>query len=131
MQLPTRLRRQWRSIGGTALAAGAAAFAWRRWHGRGSLALLVLAAALLGLALAWPRAWAPVERALNRAARGLTAAVTWILLGAVFLVCFVPGRLLLVLLRRDPLRRAWEPARSSYWEPLPPAGGAERFRRQF
>jgi len=131
MQTPTPLSPRCRSLGGTALAVGVTAFGWHRWHSPASLALLVVAAVMFALALIWPRAWAPIQAALDRAARGATAVVTWILLGVVFAVCFLPGRLLLALLRRDPLRRAWEPARPSYWEPLPRAGMPERFRRQF
>ena len=110
---------------------GITALGWQRWHRRWSLALVILAAAMFVLALVWPLAWAPVQAALDRAARGAATAMSWILLGAVFLVCFVPGRLVLVLLRRDPLHRAWQPARPSYWEPLPRADAAGRFRRQF
>ena len=131
MQTPTRVSSRCRSLGGTALAVGVTAFGWHRWHSPASLALLVVAAVMFALALLWPRAWAPIQAVLDRTARGITTVVTWILLGAVFVVCFLPGRLFLVLLRRDPLRRAWEPARPSYWEPLPRNRDAERFRRQY
>ena len=131
MSSPTRISHRWRSIGGTALAVGFTAFGWWRWPHRCGLALFVVAAVMFALALLWPRAWAPIQAVLDRTARGVTTVVTWILLGAVFVVCFVPGRLILVLLRRDPLRRAWEPGRPSYWEPLPRNRDAERFRRQY
>jgi hypothetical protein len=131
MPSPTRISHRGRSIGGAALALGVTTFGWYRWRQGWNLALLALAAVMLALALFWPRAWAPVQAALDRVARGVTAVVTWILLGAVFAVCFVPGRLLLALLRRDPLHRAWEPKRPSYWEPLPRANDAARFRRQY
>jgi hypothetical protein len=113
------------------VAVGIAAFGCYHWHSFWSLALLLLAAAMFCLALVWPRAWAPVQAALDRFARGVAAVLTWILLGAVFVGCFIPGRLLLALLRRDPLHRAWEPARSTYWETLPRSDSADRFRRQF
>ncbi len=122
---------RWRALGGPALAVVVAAVGCYGWRRPWNFALLALAAALLALALFWPRAWAPIEAALGRAGRGVGAAVTWVLLGAVFVICFVPGRLLLAVLHRDPLRRAWEPARSTYWETLPRAGSADRFRRQF
>jgi hypothetical protein len=131
MPSPTRISHRGRSIGGTAFALCVTATGWYRWRHRWSLALLILAAVMFVVALLWPRAWAPIQAGLDRAARGVTAVVTWILLGAVFVVCFLPGRLLLALLRRDPLHRAWEPARSSYWEPLPPTHDAGRFRRQY
>jgi hypothetical protein len=131
MPSSTRINHRWRSIGSTALAVGVTAFGWCRWPRPWSLALLILAAMMFVVALLWPRAWAPIQAAFDHAARGVTAVVTWILLGAVFAVCFLPGRLLLALLRRDPLHRAWQPARPSYWESLPRPKGAERFRRQY
>jgi hypothetical protein len=131
MPSSTRISHRWRSIGGTALALCVTTFGWCRWPRRWSLALLILATVMFVVALLWPRAWAPIQAGLDRAARGLTAVVTWILLGAVFAVCFLPGRLLLALLRRDPLHRAWQPGRTSYWEPLPRSDDAGRFRRQY
>jgi hypothetical protein len=86
---------------------------------------------MFGLALVLPRVWAPIQSALDRVIRAVLAGLTWLLLGVVFIAAFVPGRLLLAALRRDPLRRAREPMRTSYWEPLPPSRGTERFRRQF
>ena len=131
MPSQTRISHRWRSIGGTALALCVTAFGWCRWRQGWNLALFALAAVMFALALFWPRVWAPIQATLDRAARGVTAIVTWFLLGAVFVICFLPGRLLLALLRRDPLHRAWEPARPSYWEPLPRANAAARFRRQY
>jgi hypothetical protein len=125
------IRRKWRSIGGTAMAVGCSAFAWGRLHTRWSLALLVLAAVSFVLALALPRAWAPVQALLDLMARAIMAAITWLVLVVLFAACFIPGRFVMAVFRRDPLRRAWEPARNSYWEPLPRAGAQERFRRQF
>jgi hypothetical protein len=123
--------RNWRSIGGTALAVVVTAAAWYRWHGQWRLGAFLLAASLFGLALARPRTLAPIQALLDRLSHGLAAVVTWLLLGAVFAVCFIPGRLVLVVLRRDPMRRSRDPARVSYWEPLQCPRDPERFRRQF
>lgn len=40
---------------------------------------------------------------------------TWVLLTSFFYVCFVPGRILLYLFRKDPLQRARTPDAQSYW----------------
>lgn len=124
-------KRNWRAISGAAVAMGITAFGWHRWHTRWSLGLFFLAAAMFGVALALPRIWAPFQAVLDRLVRGVVVAVTWLLLGIVFAACFIPGRLVMAVLRRDPLCRMREPARDSYLNPLPPPGGRERFRRQF
>jgi hypothetical protein len=131
VQSPSHRRRDWRSIGRNAIALALAATARFRWPTRWSLLALAVAAAMFGVALFLPRAWAPVQAALDLAIRAVLAGLTWLLLAAVFAAAFIPGRLLLAALRRDPLRRAREPMRTSYWEPLPPSRGPERFRRQF
>jgi hypothetical protein len=131
MQLPTPRSRSLRSIVGPALAVVVTALSWHRWPAPWGLGLLLFAIVALGVAVGLPRVWAPVQAAIDRLAHGLAAAVTWLLLAGVFVLLFIPGRLVLALLRRDPLDRARDPARSTYWEPLAsrrPGGG---FRRQF
>lgn len=131
VQSPSHRRRDWRSIGRNAIALVVAASVWLRWRTSWSFLLMAAAAAMFGLALVLPRAWAPVQAALDLVIRAVLAALTWLLLVVVFAAAFIPGRLLLAALRRDPLRRKPAPERDSYWEPLPPSGGAGRFRRQF
>ena len=113
------------------LAAALAAGAWLRWPTPWSLGILTLATLLLGLALLAPRAYAPLQAALERFGRAVAALVTWILLGLVFVAVFIPGRVLIARRRRDPLRRRPEPGRASYWEPLSPATDPARFKRQY
>jgi hypothetical protein len=123
--------RNWRSIAGLTAAVCFAGLGWMRWHARWNVALLSAAALMLLLAMAAPRIWEPIQATVDRAVRALMAIVTWLLLGVVFIFCFVPGRLILLALRRDPLRRAPDPALGTYWEPMPGPRGAGRFRRQF
>jgi hypothetical protein len=52
-----------------------------------------------------PRWFRAIERAQESFGRVIGLAITWILLGAVFAACFVPGRLLLLARGRDPLQR--------------------------
>ena len=131
MPHPASRLRTWRSVGGPALAVAVTAASWHRWPTAWSLGLLILAGAALVLAAGLPRAWAPVQAELDRLGRALAAALTWVLLVLVFGLVFIPGRLGLAVLRRDPLRRRPEPRRPSYWEPLPrPRGGAD-YRRPF
>ncbi len=113
------------------LAVALAAAAGLRWPTPWSLGILALATLLLGLALLAPRAYAPLRTGLERLGHAVAALLAWLLLGLVFAAVFVPGRLLLALRRRDPLRRRPEPDRASYWEPLAPAADPARFKRQY
>lgn len=120
-----------RTLLGPALAVALTALGWLRWHTPLSLGLLILATTLLALAVFAPRVFAPIQAVLERFGRLVAAAFTWLVLGTIFLLIFVPGRLLLVFLRRDPLQRKPDPNRTSYWDPLPPAPGPSHFRRQY
>ncbi len=120
-----------RSLLGTAFAATLTGCLWLRLHTEWSLGFFAFALALFALAVAAPRLFAPVQAALDRFGRAVAAVLTVLILGLLFLVVFVPGRLVLAMLRRDPLHRRPDPARASYWEPLSPAGPIDRFRRQY
>jgi len=60
-----------------------------------------------------------IYSAFDRVGRFLSITIgslfTWILLTSFFYVCFVPGRILLCLFRKDPLKRARTPDAQSYW----------------
>lgn len=120
-----------RSLLGTGFAATLTGCLWLRLHTGWSLGFFAFALVLFALAVGAPRLFAPVQAALDRFGRAVAASLTVLLLGLVFVLVFVPGRLVLALLRRDPLHRRPDPARASYWEPLSPAGPVERFRRQY
>lgn len=120
-----------RSRLGTALGAALAAAGWWHWRSAWSLGLLAAAVGLFFLALAAPRRFAPVQRGFDALGRGVAAAFTWVVLALLYLFIFTPGRLFLLLLRRDPLQRRPDSRRTSYWEPLPPPAGPERFHRQY
>lgn len=120
-----------RSLLGTASAATLTGCLWLRLHTGWSLGFFVFALALFTLALGAPRLFAPVQTALDRFGHAIATVLTVLLLGLLFVLVFVPGRIVLVLLRRDPLHRRPDPARASYWEPLSPTGPAERFGRQY
>ena len=102
------------------------------WYWRGGVGPAALAGLAATLALvAWvsPPLYAPVQRALDRGVRLILAALTWLILGVVWLLVFTPLRAFRSLTGRDPLRRTFDRTAESYL--LPPAGGASRFDRQF
>ena len=120
-----------RSLLGTACATALTGLLWHRLHTSWSLGFFGLAVVLFALALCAPRAFAPIQTTLDRFWRTVAAAFSFLMLGLLFLFVFIPGRLLLALLRRDPLHRRPDPSRPSYWEPLPPAGTIDRFHHQY
>jgi len=121
--LPSRLRLTLTAMS----AAVGGVLAWHHWRGPWLATLAILTGALLLLALVWPRGYAPVFRVLDGAVHFLLQAITWLLLGAVFLVVFVPGRLVLAVRGRDPLE-----SRTSGWrETRKPSDIARHFRAQF
>jgi len=131
MPNPTQCLPHWRVLMSPLLAAGVLFLAWWHWRAWSLLVGLILTTVVLLCALFAPRCWAVVQRALDRFARLVAAAVSFLLLSLLFLFCFIPGRILLMVLRRDPLCRRWEPKTASYWQTLPAASAAERWRRQF
>jgi hypothetical protein len=102
------------------------------WAWRGGLlpaALAGLAAALALLAWTSPVRYAPVQRALDRGVHLLLTALTWLLLGLVFLLVFAPLRALRAVTGKDALQRRFDRSADTYLRPFP--GGPGRFDRQF
>ena len=102
---------------------------WRWRGGVGPAALAGLAATLALVAWVSPPHYAPVQRALDRGVQLILAALTWLILGAVWLLVFTPLRVFRVLTGNDPLQRTFDRAADSYL--LPPTGRPSRFDRQF
>lgn len=110
---------------------GPLAAAWWWYSGHWGAALAAgLSLFLATTALAAPRLHAPVQRALDRIGHGFLQLVTWAVLGAVFAFVFVPGRAVIALLGRDPMRRRRDASATSYLE-TPPPPPADRFTQQF
>ena len=61
----------------------------------------------------------PIYSAFDRVGRFLAITIgsllTWVLMFSLFCICFVPGRILLFLFRKDPLQRTQTPEAQSYW----------------
>ena len=102
-------------------------WAWR--GGQLPAALAGLAAALALLAWSSPARYVPVQHALDRGVHLLLTALTWFLLGLVFLLVFTPLRAVRALTGRDPLERRFDRSASTYLRTL--TGGPGRFDRLF
>lgn len=89
---------------------------------------VALMVGLLGLLM--PAAFRAVDRAMQGFGRAVGTALTWLLLVPFFYLVFIPGHLLLRLLRKDPLQLRFSRQENSYWtlrRPLKP----DHFRKQF
>ena len=64
-------------------------------------------------------------------ARVVATVLTWLLLAPFFYLVFLPARLVLALMGKDPMKRRWEAELESYWEPREPVLDAEHYRRQY
>lgn len=121
--------RQKARLQATAACAGGL-FLWWRVGGVAAAGFAGLTAALALVAWTSPARYAPVQRVLDRVVHGVLAALTWMLLGFIYLAVFAPMRLWRRLRGIDPLHRQPDPTAASYLLPLPPTA-PDRFDRQF
>jgi hypothetical protein len=97
-----------------------------RWWAIGiSVAFLVVSIAAPQILHQGNRLWMGLARLLNR-------VMSPIIMGLVFYLAVLPTGLILRMLRKDPMRREFEPKAESYWIPrTPPGPPAESMSRQF
>jgi hypothetical protein len=110
-----------------ALGAALLAF-WSPLLGRivlGIASLVALAALLSPLGI-----YAALERGLGVLAYKTGVLLTWVLMAVIFYAVFTPFGLIFRRGRRDSLRRASDPALSSYWEAAERGRSASASRRQ-
>jgi hypothetical protein len=107
--------------------------AWLAWRGNGLFwAALGVAAVFGGFAAVLPRVLHPLNVVWMRFGALLNKIVSPVVLGAIYVVLFVPVGLFFRLTKRDALRRAWQPELASYWiDRTPPGPDSGSFPRQF
>ena len=112
-------------------AAGAVYYFFRHEVAAGVIA--TIAAILTLIALASPRGLhKKVTRALERFARGVGAAVTWVLMTLLYYLVFLPVGALLRARHRLGITRAADPGLATYWKRTDGrARTPESYRRQF
>jgi hypothetical protein len=101
--------------------------------GRGSdIAWAVAAIVLVAIALVVPGVLTPARRGWLGIGHWLGVVINPIVLGAVYVVVFVPFGLVMRLFGRDPMARRFDPAAASYWIARKPSGNvADGLRDQF
>ena len=115
------------------MAMGGGAWLLYRYGGQKMLAGLlgILAVGILFGSLWAPRLYRAMERFGRFLGRGVGAGMTWLLLVPFFFLVFLPGRLVLRLVGRDPMRRAFPAPEASCWIPRKASEKGGHYHRQF
>jgi hypothetical protein len=100
------------------------------WFPRLASVAVVATVLLATLGLAAPAAHGRLDAVLAWLGRTVGFVLTGLLLGLLFLLWFVPCRFLLLLRRRDPLRRRFPATDASFWVPYGPAPDRSHYGRQ-
>ena len=112
---PQRNPRRFGLVMAAALAV-VGGIAWWRSTETAHLYLWACAGLFLVLALAWPRALSPLERAWGLLAAGLGWLNLRILLTAAYILVFVPVGLVFKVIGKDPLDRRIDRSATTYWK---------------
>lgn len=93
-----------------------ALFVWRKLgHTYAAIVISLVGATVLILGLTIPRVLAPIDRFAFKLATWVGVGLTWLTLVPFYGLCMVPGRLVLLALGRDPMRRGLDKTATSYW----------------
>lgn len=122
-------------IGAVLLQAGipAAVGLFLLYRGRTILPAILfgVAAVMLVSGLLIPALFIRIEKAGQALGRGVSVALTWILLVPFYFLVFVPGRLILMARGIDPLCRQFPTDAPTYWVPRKPVGSIDEYKRQY
>lgn len=86
---------------------------------------------VLASALFIPPLFAAIERAGRKLGQWTGVGLTYLLLVPFFYLVFVPGRVILKLLGKDPMQRGFPSPETSCWTPRPSTTDDRHYRRQF
>ena len=115
-----------------AVMTALAGFLALKYHHRIVPCVLVIIAIILTVtAFFAPAAYAAIRRGEKKVAHGTAVALNWLLLVPFYYLCFVPGHLILLALRRDPMCRRFPSDEKTYWTPRAPVPGVEQYKRQY
>ena len=84
------------------------------WSRMSTIAVCV-AAAIFAMGHLVPRLYDALDSGIMLAAQALGQCLAWMLLAPFFYLCFLPGRLILMARRRDPLSRQWPSEQATFW----------------
>lgn len=78
-----------------------------------------------------PAIYLRIEKLFQVLGHYIGQTLTWLLLVPFFYICFGFGRLVQIVLGRDPMRRKYDTTLESYWQEREGGVDIEQYRRQF
>lgn len=131
----TRVTRKQRLIKASlqfGLMATVASFMFFRFNHRLAGAILyALSLVVLSGGLWFESVYRFFEKLTQMLARGVGLGLTWLLMVPLYYLFFLPGRIVLRLQGKDPLKRSFDKTAPTYWEARDRALTPDYFKRQF
>lgn len=93
--------------------------------------LLILAGFLLVSGFFIPSFFLGFEKGGRKFGQWVATGVTWLLLVPFYYLCFLPGRIAILLTGKDPLTRQFPSKATTFWVPRPPVKDPSRYGKQF
>ena len=115
----------------TSMMAIVAGLFFYRHHPIPGTILGSLAGLLLISGLFIPSFFLGFEKAGRKFGQWVATGVTWLLLVPFYYLCFVPGRIVILLTGKDPLTRQFPSKATTFWVPRPPVKDPAQYRKQF
>ncbi len=100
-------------------------------HPAMAVVVCVLATVVLLSGLFVPPVFAAIERFGAWLGKAVGLALTWILLVPFFVLCFIPGRLILAVRGVDPMQRDLNKKTQTYWTSTPRRASPDYYRKQY
>jgi hypothetical protein len=113
------------------IVAGIGGFFHARDHKGMAFFLFSVAGFLLISGLFFSPLFLEFERLGKKFGQWFGAALTWMLLVPMFFIVFFPGRLILWLIRKDPMNRGFPSKEETYWIPRPPVEKIGQYTKQY
>ena len=120
-----------RAVIQAAIVGGIGWFALSRGHTLPAVFLISVGAFLLISGLFIPWLFLGFEKFGKKLGQWAGGLLTWLLLMPTFFIVFFPGRLMIWLLRKDPMRTRFPSREETYWVSRPPVGRIEQYTRQY
>lgn len=120
-----------RAVIQAAIVGGIGWFALSRGHKGMAIFLISVATFLLISGLFIPWLFLAFETFGKKFGQWAGGALTWLLLMPTFFIVFFPGRILLWILQKDPMRLRFPSNEETYWVPRPPVENIEQYSKQF
>lgn len=92
---------------------------------------ILIGAALIALAFLRPLYLEKPKATFLKIAPMIARLINPLLMGLVYVICFIPGGLILKALKRDPLNRAFSPYATTYWTKREKHGLPDPMKYQF